>query len=325
MNYLNERETAIQAVTAAMKICQEVRSGYSDADAQTKDDHSPVTVADYASQAEIIAALQNDFPSDPVVGEEDAGELRGEENRSLLLRIAAILKRDGDEVCELIDSGSHTGGAEGRFWTLDPIDGTKGFIRGEQYAVALALIEQGEVVLGVLGCPNLPRGDDSGNGAIFVAERGAGAKEINPESGAEACIRVQDYRDFSAANFCESVETGHSSHGHSEKIAEKLGITTPPFRIDSQCKYAAVARGQASVYLRLPTRADYVEKIWDHAAGAIVVEEAGGKVCDIFGNALDFSCGRLLEKNKGVVVTNEYLHADTVSAVKETLNPESSS
>ena len=217
----------------------------------------------------------------------------------------------------------HTGGAEGRFWTLDPIDGTKGFIRGEQYAVALALIEQGEVVLGVLGCPNLPRGDDSGNGAIFVAERGAGAKEINPESGAEACIRVQDYRDFSAANFCESVETGHSSHGHSEKIAEKLGITTPPFQIDSQCKYAAVARGQASVYLRLPTRADYVEKYGTRRSARLSRRPAEKFVTSLV--MPDFSCGRLLEKNKGVVVTNEYLHADTVSAVKETLNPESSS
>ena len=87
MNYLNERETAIQAVTAAMKICQEVRSGYSDADAHERRPfarYGPITLP-----AEIIATLQNNFPSDPVVGEEDAGELVGG-NRSLLLRIAAI-------------------------------------------------------------------------------------------------------------------------------------------------------------------------------------------------------------------------------------------
>jgi 3'(2'), 5'-bisphosphate nucleotidase len=58
-----------------------------------------------------------------------------------------------------------------RYWTLDPIDGTKGFLRGDQYAIALALVEHGEVVLGVLGCPNLPNPDGS-RGAIFAAGDG---------------------------------------------------------------------------------------------------------------------------------------------------------
>ena len=60
----------------------------------------------------------------------------------------------------------------GRYWTLDPIDGTKGFLRGDQYAVALGLIDDGEVILGVLGCPNLPNSDGS-RGAIFSAVEGS--------------------------------------------------------------------------------------------------------------------------------------------------------
>ena len=80
------------------------------------------------------------------------------------------------------------------------------------------------------------------------------------------------------ARFCESVESGHSAQGDAAAVAARLGITTPPLRMDSQAKYAVVARGEADIYLRLPTRADYREKIWDHAAGALIVTEAGGIV-----------------------------------------------
>ena len=108
--------------------------------------------------------------------------------------------------------------------------------------------------------------------------------------------------------FCESVEAAHSSHDRHQAIADVLGVTKPSFRIDSQCKYGAVARGQASIYLRLPTSDTYREKIWDHAAGWMVVTEAGGRVSDIHGKDLDFSIGRKLEDNRGVVATNRHLH-----------------
>ena len=81
-----------------------------------------------------------------------------------------------------------------------------------------------------------------------------------------------------------------------------------------------IARGDASIYLRLPTRKDYQEKIWDHAAGSIIVEEAGGKVTDTQGQDLDFSQGRTLSKNTGVVGSNGELHDLVISAVIEVLN-----
>jgi 3'(2'), 5'-bisphosphate nucleotidase len=77
--------------------------------------------------------------------------------------------------------GVYKGGRSGRFWTLDPIDGTKGFLRGEQYAVCLALIENGEVQLAIQGCPNLPRNIHdpcSIRGSLFVAVKGQGAFEV---------------------------------------------------------------------------------------------------------------------------------------------------
>jgi 3'(2'), 5'-bisphosphate nucleotidase len=89
--------------------------------------------------------------------------------------------------------------------------------------------------------------------------------------------------------------------------------------MDSQVKYAALAKGDASIYLRLPRKKGYQEKIWDHAAGAIVVEEAGGKVTDFHGHPLMFSCGRALEKNHGIVATNGHLHAQVLGAVSQAL------
>ncbi|MEM9746646.1 MAG: inositol monophosphatase family protein, partial [Actinomycetota bacterium] len=211
-------------------------------------------------------------------------------------------------------------GTTDRYWTLDPIDGTKGFLRGDQFAVALALIEEGEVVLGALGCPNLPT-PDGGVGAIFAADaHGTVSHGLTSDTTTGQHIRVASPATVAESRFCESVESGHSDHSQSQRIADLLGITTDPYRIDSQCKYAAVARGDASIYLRLPTRADYVEKIWDHAAGKFVVERAGGVVTDVEGRPLDFSHGARLSANRGVVATSGAFHDQVIDAVGRVLN-----
>jgi len=66
-------------------------------------------------------------------------------------------------------------------WALDPIDGTKGFLRGEQFAVCLALIVDGQVQVGVMGCPNLPvdaKDTDGEKGCLFIAVKGQGAFQV---------------------------------------------------------------------------------------------------------------------------------------------------
>jgi 3'(2'), 5'-bisphosphate nucleotidase len=117
--------------------------------------------------------------------------------------------------------------------------------------------------------------------------------------------------------FCESVEPSHSDQDQSAKIAARLGIRRDPVRLDGQTKYAIVARGEVSIYLRLPRRKDFREKIWDHAAGTIVVEEAGGRVTDAVGKPLDFSQGLQLEANRGIVASNGPIHEEVLRAVGE--------
>lgn len=327
MAYETERLVAIQAVILASRLCRGVRETLVSDETLAKKDKSPVTVADYGAQALVSAALAEAFPQDPLVGEEDAADLRAAENAELREKVVTAVQQVSPEFSEAqilaaIDRGNYAGGSTGRHWTLDPIDGTKGFLRNEQYAVALALIEDGEVVLGVLGCPNLPveaAAPAGETGCLFVAVKGEGAYQQSLAGGEARTIRVTDVADPARASFCESVESGHSSHGHAAQIAELLGVTAPPIRMDSQAKYASVARGDASIYLRLPTRAGYEEKIWDHAAGLIVIQEAGGIVTDTTGKPLDFSLGRTLRENTGVVATNGRLHDRVVAAVRQVL------
>jgi 3'(2'), 5'-bisphosphate nucleotidase len=166
---------------------------------------------------------------------------------------------------DAIDRGNYTGGASGRHWALDPIDGTKGFLRGGQYAVCLALIVDGIVQVGVVGCPNLPidhKNPDGERGSLFIAVRGHGAYQRTFKDEAESHIQFADISSTKEATFCESVEAGHSSHGDAEEIAKLLGITREPVRMDSQAKYCSISRGDADIYLRLPTSKTYVEKIW---------------------------------------------------------------
>jgi 3'(2'), 5'-bisphosphate nucleotidase len=307
--FTQERKIAIHAVLKASHLCQEIRKKLVSEETIVKKDRSPVTIADFSSQTVISLALAKEFPNDPLVAEESSADLLGMDDDTVLTRVIESVQTidsslDRDCILTALDRGQYEGGASGRFWTLDPIDGTKGFLRGQQYAVSLALIENGEVVLGILGCPNYPSDwadENSSTGHLFIAVRGEGAFVRSMDNDQETQIHVSDITDSSQAVFCESVESGHSSHSDSEKIAELLSVTNPPLRLDSQCKYSAVARSDASIYLRLPTRADYQEKIWDHAGGLIVLEEAGGTVTDVMGNPLDFSLGTNLEEQPKVL------------------------
>ena len=73
------------------------------------------------------------------------------------------------------------------------------------------------------------------------------------------------------------------------------------------------------MYLRLPVRKDYEEKIWDHAAGDVIVREAGGQVTDTQGGRLDFGRGRTLAANRGVVAAPAAVHGQVLKAVQEVL------
>jgi HAL2 family 3'(2'),5'-bisphosphate nucleotidase len=311
--YLN---AALKAVTAASMICREIQGQLVSEDSITKKDKSPVSIADYASQAIVCSILNGEFPNIPIVGEEDSGSLKQDENKAVLEKIKSFLGDwNPDQIIDAIDLGN--GEATDLFWTLDPIDGTKGFLRGDQYAVALALIENGEIVLGVLGCPNLDY-DEENNGTLLYATKGFGSVACNFSMESSRDITVSNRKPEESVRFLESVESGHANHSDQAKIINAFGERKDSVRVDSQVKYAVLAQGNAEVYLRLPKpdMPDYREKIWDHAAGVIIVEEAGGLISDVNGKPLDFSQGKKLLNNKGVIGTNGQFHDMVLENIK---------
>lgn len=331
---------AREAVVAASSVCRQVQAGLDQIRAITKDDRSPVTVADFASQAIVAWTLRErlglswDGGAHPLrlVGEESSGFLREPEHAAHLEATLAAVRdvwedATADDVLAAIDAGA--GDADhASFWTLDPVDGTKGFLRNQQYAVALALIEDGTPTIGVMGCPNLPIDMSEpldvpdAKGCTYFAVRNEGVYEASAEDATANPTRITrlDHDAEDEVSVTASVEEAHTNVSETDQVLDLLrdehGLEIgEPVRLDSQCKYAVVARGQADAYLRMPTRPGYVERIWDHAAGSLIASEAGCAVSDIHGRELDFSHGRGLEKNKGVVCAPPRLHGLLIGAI----------
>ena len=317
---------AIAAVREAAQLVRQVQ-GKMIGDALAKDDKSPVTVADFAAQAIVGRRLSETFPEMGFVGEENADALRTADGKETLQQITNFVQQleptaTADAICDWIDLGA--GEPTDTFWTLDPVDGTKGFLRGDQYAVALGYIKDGVVRVGALGCPELAEGvrpDKGGAGSLIVARRTSGTwvGSLDEQETTWRRLNSSDRADAADARLLCSVEKAHTDTGGIGQLVKTLSITADPVPMDSQAKYAVLAAGGGDVNLRLisPSRPDYREKIWDQAAGSIVVEEAGGRVTDLSGKPLDFSHGRTLATNRGVLATNGKLHEVLLEGLKQ--------
>ena len=323
--FLNrELNVALDGVRRSAALCRRVQSRVRKY-AVEKPDRSPVTLADFAVQAIVSEALEKSFPLDPLVGEEDT--------KLLIEGIGPVLLEQVTDLVRMEITGARApavlgwirrGMSEplGRFWTLDPIDGTKGFLRGEQYAIALALIEDGQVAAAVLGCPRLDgRFEDvkAGSGVLVAARKGFGAWWI-PMEGKSAWkpLHVSRRNRMSEAVVLRSFEENHTDGERIQRLMSLQGVIHPPIHMDSLAKYAVLAAGRGDVLIRMPpgSKSDYKEYIWDQAAGVLIIEEAGGRVTDLDQRPLNFSCGRKLTQNRGVVATNGLLHAAVFSALK---------
>lgn len=313
----------LEAVWEAAQCCERIAADFQKQDHHTKEDASPVTIADYCSQALILHRLAEITSDIGVVAEEQGDELR--DRPDMCARIASFAqtfepKLTADRLPDILDLGNHPGGDTGTFWTLDPIDGTKGYLRGGQYAIALALIKNGRPVFGILGCPRYTLDDSGRTGVVFYGGESLSAAMVTAPGAKPRNIHVSESLQTCDAKLCESVESGHTSHDRSAQLIEKLGISKEVVRMDSQAKYAAVAHGAAGIYMRLPVKKGYREKIWDHAAGVAVIQAAGGKVTDLNGKALDFGQGETLKNNRGVLATNGALHHPALAVLK-TITP----
>ena len=318
-------DSVVHAVAAASGVARRAAAERADLVDLLKDDRSPVTVADLAVQVAITAALRaaDVDHADRIVGEEGIDSLDdgGSTMIDQLLRLSGeALDGAGlsdaapgteSELRELLDAGGLDPASEGRevFWSLDPIDGTKGFLRGQQFAIALGLVEHGNPVVGLLGCPHLALGEaeDYGTadpvGSIYLGVMGEGAF-AGPATSTSvdqlSPISVSPTPPDGRVRVCLSYEKAHGDQDRTSAALEATGVSTTPIRIDSQCKYAMVASGRADLYLRL-AREGYREKSWDHAGGCAVVRAAGGIVESATGQPLRID-GRWVDAPGGIVV-----------------------
>ncbi|KAF9230551.1 hypothetical protein BU15DRAFT_91092 [Melanogaster broomeanus] len=270
----------------------------------TKVDKSPVTVADYSAQAVVNRILRHAFPADPIVGKDDAGELcqaSREALRDLELANDALTTElgIGEErtPVELMDAIDLKAPALVDAWTM-------GLLRSGQYAVCLALMDDGEVVnvLGIVGRPNLlvnnaePHGP---KGCIFVTVAAQGAEQTTLSGTNPTPLTIPPVASRTVS-LLGSVEAAYSDLAFNNRVSELLNIMRAATQMDNQAKYCCLARGDGGVYLRMLTRAEYKEIIWDHAPAS----------------PLDFGLGRILGENCGVIATGRDVRAQVLAAVQ---------
>ncbi len=334
-SYLSaEKECILPALYQALKLLSKAKrkSGILlPEEILIKEDRTPVTIYDFALQALFNMTLATYFPSDPIMGEEKAAELKRPENSHFAGRVVEVVTSfapdaSKSEIYDAIDLSLSSGGKKGRFWVIDPIDGTKGFIGRGQYCPALALIEEGKPIFGALACPRLKAGGhfESEKGVILMAIKNRGTKAIHLTSDMSHGVQVRALGKEEELIYCEppSYVTRHSST-LAKKLVRLLHDRSRSLKLDGQVKYAAVALGLAPLYFRFPKKGRAAEKIWDHAAGALIVQEAGGKVTDLLGQSLDFGAGITLANNWGLIASSgEPLHSLTERAARSLLEPQ---
>lgn len=358
----------MDVVERACHLCVDVKSSLFSRDGRIveKNDQTPVTVADFGVQALVSLELGKLFPSIPLVAEEDSAFVRANNLEDSVVK--AVTQKTSvedkpwtqDDVLNAIDRGGEEafsfGTEPATYWVLDPIDGTRGFLKGSEalYVVGLALVVEGETVLGVMGCPNWQYGFSNEStteilenrknlvesGVIMIAHIGCGTwttrlsdmlytttKMIDSWTRCfvdgcclvhEARFGIPDSQTWEALPLSAifSATTNVDSVGDNQ-------ILLLPACCGSLCKYLMVASGRASVFI-LRAKVQKSIKAWDHAVGMICVHEAGGKVTDWKGSQVDLAADkdgrRIIFPSGGVLVTNGQLHNQILDMISSILS-----
>lgn len=376
--YRQELLLAFAAIQASATITQSVLAAHQQTNLIEKDDLSPVTVADFAVQAVLTSVLASAYPNDTFVGEESASELR---NTSALLEIVwkyvsdlqnsqshheagskphsqdtkLVLPKSKEELCDLIDRCGSGKPKTGRTWVFDPIDGTKTFIRGELYAINVALLVDGRQALSAVGCPMLAMDskaplrnedvDPENEGCILFAVKDHGAhvrplkgtvEEVQPRrlprhepatkpeevrfSGCTTIVDsgLNDIHAIIASHLTNPSSLSASSNNPSSSTADWI----PTCDLGAWVlRWTALALGLANTTIWIYNKPTRYAKIWDHAGAVLLFEETGGMVTDVNGKELDWLAGRKMAGNVGFVGTRggKEAHGRVVEVVRNVL------
>ncbi len=267
-----ELETAIKLARKAGDEILEIYKTDFEVEAKTTKDNltEPVTIADRLASKIIVEGLITEFPTDGILSEEEHDHIE-----------ARITKQ--------------------RVWMIDPIDGTQGFVeKAGDFAVQIGLIENGEVILGVVFQPI--------NDRLYFAVKGEGAF-LGEAKQSPKRLQVSDKTDFSEMTL--AVSRSHRSSRMS-RLVEHFGFKNELQHGSVGLKIGILAQNQADLYIHLSPRT----KFWDTCAPQIILEESGGKLTDLFGETIRYDIQDVQNYN-GVLASNGISHQRAV----ETLRP----
>lgn len=314
----------------------------------TKGDTSPVTIGDFAVQAIILNHLKKAFPNDKFIAEEESKTLLDspELAQGILNLVNTALGENWtlENLFEAIDIGKHNKTDQGRVWVLDPIDGTKGFVRGSHYCIALALLEDGIPQISVLGSPNLDLNSvldqnplkvhpwvaiETNNqismipnenlGSIYFAARdlGSHARVLTHPLESNKKVHVNNVNKLEGETMCESYESTSVNKPVKDKFVSSLKLNPVFLPIDAQVKYCVVGAGGSIATLRL-TPNNFDDNLWDFLPGTFFVEQAGGKITDLHGRPITFKWGRKLHTQvRGILASNGLVHDKLLNGIYE--------
>ncbi|EFX02152.1 myo-inositol-monophosphatase [Grosmannia clavigera kw1407] len=360
--YRKELEVAIGVVKQAARISQEVLPDQDKGAIEKDDNLGPVTVGDFAIQALLTASLHHAFPEDGFVGEEAASALR--ENAALCERVWGLVQSAGDQdedgfctipaskedMCDMIDR-CQTAPGPGRVWVFDPIDGTKTFLRREQYAINVALLVDGKQTVAVVGCPLLSPDadierkdtdrpidnssvDPTGRGCLLFAVRSHGTfvqpllegggsnrpakvvpRKLELHAAAKGAAELRALRPVTSF-FLQSSALDEVHRA----VAAKLGVPFPGGDLVGWVpRWASLAMGLANMTVWVYYKRGRHAKIWDHAGAMLLFEEVGGTITDVDGKPLDLLAGRIMTANFGFVAAAADVHGTVLGAVHDVL------
>jgi 3'(2'), 5'-bisphosphate nucleotidase len=258
-DYASELACAVSLARQAGAVVASLRGGELGVDLKPGDE--PVTIADHRASQLIVAGVLAAFPRDALISEELAPE-------------PGALART-------------------RVWLIDPIDGTKDFIRGSDgFAVMIGLAVDGQPVVGAVYQPTLDR--------LFAASPAGAYVE---RAGTRAALVVSDVSSAVAARLVAS-----ASHRNADidRVKQTLGIDDEQNIGSVGIKLCLIASGARDLYVNPSGKT----KAWDTCAPQAILERAGGKLTDLFGDALD---NHELRRVHGLVASNGLIHAEVIA------------
>ncbi|MHA2288237.1 MAG: inositol monophosphatase family protein, partial [Promethearchaeota archaeon] len=196
MGYNKELSVAIDLVKKASEITEWFRTTHNSS--FTKNDDSPVTLADFASQIFIISELKKHFPEDQIIAEEESSTFLNSSAEVVIKRCYKSIKiKIKENLKEILN---YRGSSSDRQWTVDPIDGTKGFQKNLVYAIGIGFMIHAEPTVCAIGVPNYKKTPLT----IFSAQKNNGAKVAYGDQGFTK-ISVSDINELESSRMCYSL------------------------------------------------------------------------------------------------------------------------